>query len=207
MDMNAINSVTSTFNSYQTSQASKKVSETADKTTTTDKTETGVVYEKSSQTDKNTVTKKTDYKMVEKLKADAKQRTSQLRSLVEKMMTKQGTAIANADSMWSFLAEGNFTVDEETQKQAQADIAEDGYWGVEQTSDRILDFAKALSGNDPEKADLLIDAFKKGFDDATKSWGKDLPDISKRTYDAVLEKFDKWKNASTTETAGTETEN
>ena len=207
MDMNAINSVTSTFNSYQTSQASKKVSETADKTTTTDKTETGVVYEKSSQTDKNTVTKKTDYKMVEKLKADAKQRTSQLRSLVEKMMTKQGTAIANADSMWSFLEEGNFTVDEETQKQAQADIAEDGYWGVEQTSDRILDFAKALSGNDPEKADLLIDAFKKGFDDATKSWGKDLPDISKRTYDAVLEKFDKWKNGSTTETAGTETEN
>ena len=207
MDMNAINSVTSTFNSYQTSQASKKVSETADKTTTTDKTETGVVYEKSSQTDKNTVTKKTDQKMVEKLKADAKQRTSQLRSLVEKMMTKQGTAIANADSMWSFLAEGNFTVDEETQKQAQADIAEDGYWGVEQTSDRILDFAKALSGNDPEKADLLIDAFKKGFDDATKSWGKDLPDISKRTYDAVLEKFDKWKNGSTTETAGTETEN
>ena len=207
MDMNAINSVTSTFNSYQTSQASKKVSETADKTTTTDKTETGVVYEKSSQTDKNTVTKKTDYKMVEKLKADAKQRTSQLRSLVEKMMTKQGTAIANADSMWSFLAEGNFTVDEETQKQAQADIAEDGYWGVEQTSDRILDFAKALSGNDPEKADLLIDAFKKGFDDATKSWGKDLPDISKRTYDAVLEKFDKWKNGSTTETAGTETAN
>lgn len=207
MDMNAINSVTSTFNSYQTSQASKKVSETADKTTTMDKTETGVVYEKSSQTDKNTVTKKTDYKMVEKLKADAEQRTSQLRSLVEKMMTKQGTAIANADSMWSFLAEGNFTVDEETQKQAQADIAEDGYWGVEQTSDRILDFAKALSGNDPEKADLLIDAFKKGFDDATKSWGKDLPDISKRTYDAVLEKFDKWKNGSTTETAGTETEN
>ena len=145
--------------------------------------------------------------ILQKLKADAEQRTSQLRSLVEKMMTKQGTAIANADSMWSFLADGNFTVDEETQKQAQADIAEDGYWGVEQTSDRILDFAKALSGNDPEKADLLIDAFKKGFEDATKSWGKDLPDISQRTYDAVLEKFNKWKNGSTTETAGTETEN
>ena len=205
MTMNAINSVNSTTNSYQTGTASKTTS--TDKTTTSDKAETGVVYEKSSQTDKDTVTKKTDYAMVAKLKADAEQRTSQLRSLVEKMMTKQGTAIANADSMWSFLADGNFTVDEETQKQAQADIAEDGYWGVEQTSDRILDFAKALSGNDPEKADLLIDAFKKGFEDATKSWGKDLPDISQRTYDAVLEKFDKWKNGSTTETAGTETEN
>ena len=207
MTMNAINSVNSTTNSYQTSTASKTASTSPDKTTTSDKAETGVVYEKSSQTDKDTVTKKTDYAMVAKLKADAEQRTSQLRSLVEKMMTKQGTAIANADSMWSFLADGNFTVDEETQKQAQADIAEDGYWGVEQTSDRILDFAKALSGNDPEKADLLIDAFKKGFEDATKSWGKDLPDISQRTYDAVLEKFDKWKNGSTTETAGTETEN
>lgn len=207
MDMNAINNVNSTFNSYQTTTAAKTVSTTSDKTAASDKTETGVVYEKSSQTDKNTVTKKTDYAMVAKLKADAEQRTSQLRSLVEKMMTKQGTAIANADSMWSFLAEGNFTVDEETQKQAQADIAEDGYWGVEQTSDRILDFAKALSGNDPEKADLLIDAFKKGFKDATKSWGKDLPDISQRTYDAVLDKFDKWKNGSTTEAAGTETEN
>lgn len=207
MTMNAINSVNSTTNSYQTGTASKTASTSTDKTTTSDMAETGVVYEKSSQTDKDTVTKKTDYAMVAKLKADAEQRTSQLRSLVEKMMTKQGTAIANADSMWSFLADGNFTVDEETQKQAQADIAEDGYWGVEQTSDRILDFAKALSGNDPEKADLLIDAFKKGFEDATKSWGKDLPDISQRTYDAVLEKFDKWKNGSTTETAGTETEN
>ena len=207
MTMNAINSVNSTTNSYQTGTASKTASTSTDKTTTSDKSETGVVYEKSSQTDKDTVTKKTDYAMVAKLKADAEQRTSQLRSLVEKMMTKQGTAIANADSMWSFLADGNFTVDEETQKQAQADIAEDGDWGVEQTSDRILDFAKALSGNDPEKADLLIDAFKKGFEDATKSWGKDLPDISQRTYDAVLEKFDKWKNGSTTETAGTETEN
>lgn len=207
MTMNAINSVNSTTNSYQTGTASKTASTSTDKTTTSDNAETGVVYEKSSQTDKDTVTKKTDYAMVAKLKADAEQRTSQLRSLVEKMMTKQGTAIANADSMWSFLADGNFTVDEETQKQAQADIAEDGYWGVEQTSDRILDFAKALSGNDPEKADLLIDAFKKGFEDATKSWGKDLPDISQRTYDAVLEKFDKWKNGSTTETAGTETEN
>lgn len=207
MTMNAINSVNSTTNSYQTSTSSKTASTSTDKTTTSDKAETGVVYEKSSQTEKDTVTKKTDYALVAKLKADAEQRTSQLRSLVEKMMTKQGTAIANADSMWSFLADGNFTVDEETQKQAQADIAEDGYWGVEQTSDRILDFAKALSGNDPEKADLLIDAFKKGFEDATKSWGKDLPDISQRTYDAVLEKFDKWKNGSTTETAGTEAEN
>ena len=204
----AINSITNSVAAQQASTyTAAKTDYTEKKSESSTKTDTGVVYEKSSDQTSGTVTKKTDYALVNKLKADAEERTSQLRSLVEKMMTKQGVAIGTADSMWSFLAKGDFTVDEATRAQAQADIADDGYWGVDQTSDRILDFAKALSGNDPEKADLLIDAFKKGFEDATKSWGKDLPDISHRTYDAVLEKFDKWKNGSTTETAGTETEN
>ena len=193
----AINSITNSV-AAQTDHTEKKSESST-------KTDTGVVYEKSSGQTSGTVTKKTDYALVNKLKADAEQRTSQLRSLVEKMMTKQGVAIGTADSMWSFLAKGDFTVDEATRAQAQADIADDGYWGVDQTSDRILDFAKALSGNDPEKADLLLDAFKKGFKEATKSWGQDLPDISQRTYDAVVEKFNKWKNGTEeTETAQTQ---
>lgn len=192
-----MNSVTSTTNAYQTNTYNTTTAEKASENTKAEETtakDTGVVYEKSSDT--NTVTKKTNTALVEKLKADAEQRTSQLRSLVEKMMTKQGVAIGTADDMWSFLAKGDFTVDAATKAQAEKDIAEDGYWGVEQTSDRILDFAKALSGNDPEKADLLLDAFKKGFSEATKSWGDKLPDISQRTYDAVVEKFDKWKNGT-----------
>ena len=76
--------------------------------------------------------------------------------------------------------------------QAKADIADDGYWGVEKTSDRILEFAKALSGDDPSKAEELLSAFKKGFDKATEAWGDKLPDISQKTYDAVIEKFNKW---------------
>jgi hypothetical protein len=118
------------------------------------------------------------------------------------MMTKQGVAIGTADDMWKFLAKGDFTVSADVKAQAQADIADDGYWGVEQTSDRILDFAKALSGDDPDKADAMLEAFKKGFEQATKAWGDKLPDISQRTYDAVVEKFNKWKNG--TEDASTE---
>lgn len=194
----AINSVTNaTTASQTTAYTAPKTDDTASKAadTAAKKDDTGVVYEKDSNTS-NTVTKKTDYALVNKLKQDAEQRTAQLRSLVEKMMTKQGAAIGTADSMWSFLAKGDFEVDAATKAQAQEDIAEDGYWGVEQTSDRILDFAKALSGNDPEKADLLLDAFKKGFQEATKSWGDKLPDISQRTYDAVVEKFDNWKKGT-----------
>ena len=202
----AINSITNSVAAQQASTyTAAKTDYTEKKSESSTKTDTGVVYEKSSDQTSGTVTKKTDYALINKLKADAEQRTSQLRSLVEKMMTKQGVAIGTADSMWSFLAKGDFTVDEATRAQAQADIADDGYWGVDQTSDRILDFAKALSGNDPEKADLLLDAFKKGFKEATKSWGQDLPDISQRTYDAVVEKFNKWKNG-TEETEAAQTQ-
>lgn len=202
----AINAVNNTTTPQATAYTTPKTNEVDKVTSTTENTknETGVIYEKSEKTN-NTVTKKTDYAMIEKLKADAEARTAQLRSLVEKMITKQGQTIGTADDMWKFLAKGDFTVDAETKAQAEADIAEDGYWGVEQTSDRILEFAKALSGNDPEKADLLLDAFKKGFEEATKSWGDELPEISQRTYDAVLEKFDTWKNGDTvSESAQTE---
>ena len=202
----AINSITNSVAAQQASTyTAAKTDYTEKKSESSTKTDTGVVYEKSSDQTSGTVPKKTDYALINKLKADAEERTSQLRSLVEKMMTKQGVAIGTADSMWSFLAKGDFTVDEATRAQAQADIADDGYWGVDQTSDRILDFAKALSGNDPEKADLLLDAFKKGFKEATKSWGQDLPDISQRTYDAVVEKFNKWKNG-TEETEAAQTQ-
>ncbi len=83
-------------------------------------------------------------------------------------------------------------MDAATKAQAQADIAEDGYWGVNQTSDRIIDFAKALTGGDPSKAEAMRDAFKKGFEQATKTWGDKLPDISQKTYDAAMKKFDDW---------------
>lgn len=165
--------------------------------TTSDKNNSGVIYEKSSndtKTASKTNTKTTNAALIAKMKADSDSRISQLRGIVEQMMTKQGTAIGKADSIWSFLADGNFTVDAATKAQAEADIADDGYWGVNQTSDRIVDFAKALAGNDSSKAEELLNAFKKGFSEATKSWGKSLPDISQRTYDAVIEKFDKWKN-------------
>lgn len=208
MSVNGITSGSEAYSAYAAASAKSTTVATKDtekKTNTT--TDAGAIYEPSKEIAAASTKKtyKPDTATIAKMKADADARTEQLRSLVEKMMTKQGVAIGTADSMWSFLAKGDFTVDEATRAQAQADIADDGYWGVDQTSDRILDFAKALSGNDPEKADLLLDAFKKGFKEATKSWGQDLPDISQRTYDAVVEKFNKWKNG-TEETEAAQTQ-
>jgi len=94
------------------------------------------------------------------------------------------------DSIWKFLASGNFTVDAATKAQAQADIADDGYWGVSQTSQRLFDFASALAGDDVEKMQKMQEAMQKGFKQATAAWGKSLPSISQQTMDAANKLFD-----------------
>ncbi len=188
MDVNTIsNNAVSNNSSANYYQAAK-----SDEATKTSDKDVAAVYEKSDNAVSNKNSSSDRSAIVAQLKADSEQRMSQLLNIVRQTMSKQGSAIGKADSMWRFLAGGNFTVDPETKAQAQADIAEDGYWGVEQTSDRIVDFAKALSGGDKNKANEMISAFKKGFQQATKTWGSALPDISQRTYDAVLKKFDQW---------------
>lgn len=193
-----VNGITSTVNTYTTYDSTAKKAEKNDATEEAKATQIvkdeGVVYEPSGEVKadpaKKTYTPNTQ--LINQLKADAEARTAQLKSLVEKLISGQGNAIGKADDIWSFLRSGDFTVDAATKAQAQADIAEDGYWGVEQTSDRILDFAKALTGGDPDKIEEMRDAFKKGFDQATKTWGDKLPDISQKTYDATMKKFDDW---------------
>ncbi|MCR4589362.1 MAG: hypothetical protein K5668_00890 [Lachnospiraceae bacterium] len=167
-----------------------------------DKTENAAaVYEKSDETPvtgSGNPKKVQNTALLAQLKADQEDRMNQLTEIVRKMMTGQGNAFyqsTGGDSIWKFLASGEYTVDELAKKKAQEDISEDGYWGVKKTSDRILDFAKALSGNDPTKAQELLDAFDKGYKEATGEWGKELPDISKQTYDAVHKKFEEWANS------------
>ena len=171
----------------------KTTTAAAETTVPTKAEETGVVYEPSTAQKVDSVKKtyKPDTALINKLKADADARTQQLRSLVEKVMLGQSDTYNKANDIWSFLREGNFTVDPATKAQAQADIAEDGYWGVEQTSDRIISFATALTGGDPDKIEEMREAFQKGYKQAEKTWGGELPEISKKTYDAVLAKFDK----------------
>ena len=162
--------------------------------------DTGVVYEPSKNTTstakKNT---KVDSNTIAKLKADADARLSQLQGIVEQLITKQGKTADNA-SIWSQfrqgVLDGSITVDEATAKQAQQDISEDGYWGVKQTSERILDFAKALTGGDSSKIEEMRKAIEKGFSQAAKMWGDELPEISQKTHEAVMKGLDDWAKES-----------
>lgn len=193
MSVNGIGNSTAT--GYTAYDSKVKASGSNTEAKVSSDTDKAAVYEASSKkaADGTSVkTKGANAKLVAQMKADSNARIAQMQSLVEKMFSKQGITIGKADDMWKQLASGNFTADPETIAQAKEDISEDGYWGVKQTSDRIFDFAVALSGGDKEKMEQMKEAVEKGFKEATKTWGKELPSISNDTLKAVNDKFDKW---------------
>ena len=156
-------------------------------------------YTKSEETIEKKAPKR-DSATIEKLLAEAEQRTAQLRAVVEKMLLKQGQKFTSLADTFDMIKEGTLEVDDETAAEAAKEVADDGYWGVEQTSERLFSFAKALAGNDPAHADTMLDALQKGFDEATKAWGGELPDLCKRTLEATQKKINNWKEGKTSET-------
>lgn len=180
-----------------TSATSKTSEVKADKTVETVKEDVGAVYEKGQEQGKgaysiNKMSKEDRDALVTQLKADAEKRQSQLLDLVQKTITGQVGAYSKAtgDDIWGILSSGKFTVDSATKAQAQEDISEDGYWGVKQTSQRLFDFASALAGDDVDKMKSMQEAMEKGYQQATKTWGKELPEISQRTMEAANKLFE-----------------
>lgn len=189
MSVNGVTGVTSAYATTNTSTSSAKAAETAaEKNNAEDK---GVVYEPSSTKATDSDSKKvTDYSsIVANMKQELSNHNKQLQNLVDQLLSKQATKYTSLADMFK-----NLEVDPATRAQAQEDIGEDGYWGVKQTSDRLVSMAKALSGGDPTKADEMINAIKKGYDQATKAWGDKLPDICQQTIDAATQKMTEWRD-------------
>jgi len=143
-----------------------------------------------------------DMDQVRRMIQQANDQTLAFRKMIEALLNRQGMTLQQAfgriDSGESFMID----VDEATRQKALEDISEDGYYGVKQTSERILNFAKALSGGDPSKIEMLRDAVMEGFKAAEEAWGGKLPEISYQTLDAVMRGFDEWaQNASASNTS------
>lgn len=190
-----------TTNTYQKTSAKKNAvaeKNATEKNTATNAEAPAATYTKAERTKVNgkyvTLTKQ-NQELVAKLKAESDARADQFCSLVEDMLFKQGKTLSLTDNIYAMLRKGEIEVTPEVQAQAKKDIAEDGYWGVEQTSERLFSFAKAISGDNAEMADKLIAAVEKGFKQATKTWGDELPDLCKKTLDATIEKLNTWKES------------
>lgn len=191
----SVNGITNVASSYtNTAQATAKRAESV--STDAKKAEdTGVVYEKSDNATDSKNNKITDYSaIVSNLKKELSDKNTQLQNLVNQLLGKQANKYTKLADLYK-----NLNADPATIEQAKKDIADDGYWGVDQTSDRLVSMAQALSGGDTEKADLMIKAIKKGFDQATKDWGEDLPDICRNTIDAAVKKLEDWRDGITSE--------
>lgn len=78
-----------------------------------------------------------------------------------------------------------------SQDEAKALIGEDGFFGISKTSQRIADFIINGAGDDINRLKAGKDGMLRGFEEAKKMWGGELPDISKETITKSIEKIDK----------------
>ncbi len=70
-------------------------------------------------------------------------------------------------------------------------ISEDGFFGVNKTSQRVADFVFSFSNNDVELLEKGREGIVQGFEEAEKLWGGELPEISYETQARTLELIDK----------------
>ncbi len=127
--------------------------------------------------------------------SDPQDQYNLLRELVTNMLREQGIEfqIANGDQ--------SIDISEISQKDASALVADDGYFGIEQTSDRIVDFAIAMAGDDTSRLAAIKEGVENGFNEALEAFGGSLPEISHDTYDAIMDKLDAWAERDSTEKA------
>lgn len=215
MAVNGVNNTQSTQSAYDPAKT-KKNNKTEVKETAVDQADT---FEKSAETTDTKKTYKPDVAKLAELRASDRAHLQGLQNLVSSLMTQAGKSqfasggnqfnaggmnLNKIDSMWDLLVSdgnGNYYMNPalSTEQQdalrakAQEDIGENGYYGVKQTSQRILDFAKAASGGDPAKIGEMRKMAQKAFDDVKRIMGGKLPEISQQTYDAVMKGFDEWE--------------
>jgi hypothetical protein len=161
------------------------------------------VFEKTTQTTTDTKTYTRDAVMISEIAKQVESKLSSLRAAVENLVAMQQVKSGEAQGLnYEQIMQTydgklkefyqNLKVDDATRLQAQQDVAADGFWGVAQTSERTIEFAKAISGGDPAKIELLRQSIIDGYAAAEKAWGGELPQISKQTQEATLKGLDEW---------------
>jgi hypothetical protein len=77
-----------------------------------------------------------------------------------------------------------------TPQEAQDLVSEDGFFGVEQTSNRVANFVFSFAGDDLELLQKGKEGIIQGFQEAEKLFGGKLPEISYETQNRTLALLD-----------------
>ena len=107
-----------------------------------------------------------------------------------------GTGFLNFDGRKVLTAQFALPDVATTPEDAKKAIADGGDWSVNAVADRIMNIATSIAGDDPKKLETLRSAVQAGFKQAgidfTELTGKkDMPEITGKTYDEVMSRFDK----------------
>jgi len=74
--------------------------------------------------------------------------------------------------------------------EATALIQADGYFGINKTSLRIIDFVIQGAGTDIEQLKAGREGVLRGFSEAEKAWGGTLPELSYKTMEKAIKTLD-----------------
>lgn len=130
--------------------------------------------------------KKLEPSEIAALKSKAEMANENLRRLVEEIILKQTKGYKISTEI------AKLQLSQEEVEAAKQSISEDGEYGVKAVSDRLVDFAIAVSGGDKSKLSELVSAIDEGFAAARKAWGGELPEICNQTYNETMRKLQEW---------------
>ena len=82
-----------------------------------------------------------------------------------------------------------------TQDEAKQLVSDEGFFGVTQTSDRVSNFVFNFAGDNLEILQKGREGIVKGFQEAEKLFGGELPDISYKTQERTLALIDEKINS------------
>lgn len=75
-------------------------------------------------------------------------------------------------------------------EEAKALVSDDGFFGIETTSSRVTSFVMNMTGDNLEALQESRKGLVRGFEEAQKLFGGELPEISKKTQEKSLEIVD-----------------
>lgn len=137
---------------------------------------------------------KPDWETIQKLIDESDRANAKLEQIVTELLRRQWLKFLELQDICDQQLEG-VVIDETAQKEAQAMLEEGGELSAAKVSDRIVEFAKAISGGDRSKLDQLKAAIDDGFAAAQGVLGRELPEVSRQTYKMVMAKLDDWAKA------------
>ena len=81
------------------------------------------------------------------------------------------------------------SINELSQYEAAELVSENGYFGIQNTANRIADFVINGANGDAELLRSGLEGVKQGFAQAEDMWGQALPDISVETMNKTLDRI------------------